>query len=118
MTDAADIVAKSFAALNHDSALSASARGEIMLHLSSLADKVTLAKSDRVDDHVAKVRGALEMLERLKAEHHADQIDPLVQAIKEAVDRGETEPSDLFVIENRLRDIHEKLKDTKHGNQN
>jgi hypothetical protein len=117
MTDAADIVAKSFHALNHDSGLSAEARGQIMLHLSSLAGKVTLAKSDRVGDHLGKVRAALDMLDRARAEHHGAEADDLVEAIREAVKRGETEPSDLFALESRLRDVQEKLKDTTHGNE-
>jgi hypothetical protein len=118
MTDAAAVVVKSFAALNHDSSLSAEARGQIMLHLSSLANKVAFAKSDRVGDHLGKVRAALDMLDRARAEHHGAEVDELVEAIREAVKRGETEPSDLFALESRLRDVHAKLKESEHGNQN
>jgi phage gp29-like protein len=115
MTDAADIVAKSFAALNHESGLSASARGEIMLSLSSLADKVSLAKADRVTDHLAKVRAALDMLDRAKAEHHIDKIDPLVEQIKDAIARGETEPSDLLTLESKLHEVRRHLEESVHG---
>jgi hypothetical protein len=44
--DAAAVITKSFAALNHDASLNADQRGRLMLGLSSLAGKM-FAKSDR-----------------------------------------------------------------------
>jgi hypothetical protein len=115
LTDAADIVAKSFDALLHRGDISPASRGEIMLSLSSLADKVSLAKADRVTDHLARVRGAIDMLERAKAEHHTDKIDPLVEQIKDAVARGETEPSDLLSLESKLHEVRCHLEEHVHG---
>ena len=108
-------VAKAFSALRSDPTLSPAERGELLLGLSSLADRVAFAKSDRVGDHLGKVRAALDMLDRARAEHHGAEVDELVEAIREAVKRGETEPSDLFALESRLRDVQSKLRDSSHG---
>jgi hypothetical protein len=107
---AADIVAKSFDALQHDASLTPAARGEIMLRLSSIADK-TFAKSDHGSDHLALCERAIALIDRARAEKHGDEADELFDKIKAAVRRGETEPGDLLALESRLHEIHRKLKE-------
>jgi hypothetical protein len=106
--DAAAIVAKSFDALQHDASLTPAARGEIMLRLSSIADK-TFAKAD--DTRLRKVQAALAMVDRARAAKLSDDADPLIEKIREACRRGETEPGDLLALESRLHEIHRKLKE-------
>jgi hypothetical protein len=106
---AAGIVAKSFDALRNDASLTPAARGEIMLRLSSIADR-TFAKSEGVSARLDQVRRAIAVLEHAKAQHHIDKIDPLVEQIKEAARKGETEPGDLLAIESRLHEIKRELE--------
>jgi len=105
----AAIVAKSFDALNHDANLNADQRGRLMLGLSTIAGKV-FAKADGVSGRLDQVRAAIALLDRAKAEHKIAEIDPLVEQIREAVRRGETEPSDLLTIESKLHEIRRHLE--------
>lgn len=107
--EAAGLVTKSFAALQHDASLTPAARGEIMLRLSSIADH-TFAKSEDVSSRLDQVRRAIAVLEHAKAQHHIDKIDPLVEQIKEAARKGETEPGDMLALESRLHEIKRELE--------
>jgi hypothetical protein len=112
--DAAEIVAKSFDALQHDPALTPAQRGELMLGLSSVASK-TFAKAD--DSRLRKVEAALAMLDRARAAKLSDDADPIIAKIRQAVKRGECEPADLLHLEMRLHEIHAKLKEHTRGEE-
>jgi hypothetical protein len=110
-------VAKSFDALRNDVNLTPAARGELMLGLSSLAGKV-FAKAEGVSGRLEQVRSAIALLDRAKAEHHIAEIDPLVEQIREAVRKGETEPSDLLTIESKLHEIRRHLEEHQDVEKN
>jgi hypothetical protein len=104
----AAIVRKSFAALQSDPHLTPEQRGQLMLGLSSLADK-TFKSQDAA--RIAKVEAALAMIDRARAAKLSDDADPLIEKIREACRRGETEPGDLLALESRLHEIRRKLED-------
>ena len=104
----ARIVTKCLDALAHNPNLNAAQRGELMLGLSRAAN--LFSKSHQ--QNLQKVERALALLKKARAAKiGGPDADFWIAKLEEAVRRGELEPADTLVLEERLNEIRRHLKE-------
>jgi hypothetical protein len=109
---AADLVAKSFAALQHSETLSAADRGALMLGLSGIAGRV-FSKSQH--PAIAQVDEIKRDLDAAMQQGHADRAMKIIAAIKRTIAGGRITPGEHACLSIVLSEASQRLKDLEHA---
>jgi hypothetical protein len=104
---AASIVAKAFNALRYDSSLTPAARGEIMLRLGDIADRVFAKAEHPTIDKLDRAQAALD---RALGDGHADDAEDVIQHAMQLINSGKLTPADHSRITVLLNEARSRLR--------
>jgi hypothetical protein len=104
----AEVVVKAFDALRNDENLTPLARGELMIGLNNLADRV-FAKAHPMVDKIDRVK---EMLDRALAEKHVGAAEPLIKEALQHIRRGVVDKGDWMRLTVLLNEIKTAIKES------
>jgi hypothetical protein len=108
----AEVVVKAFDALHHDETLTPAQRGELMLGLNNLADRVFAKAEHPMVDKIDRVK---EMLDRALAEKHVGRAEPVIREALAHIKRGIVDQGDHSRLTVLLNEIKMALKETADG---
>ena len=112
----AETIAKAHHALAHDNSLTPAQRGELMVRLGAIAERVDSAfvKSHPLVEQIDSIR---DKLDGALASGHAGRAEPLICELLKLLKSGRVEGADHARLSLLLSEIRQEIEETHNGSQ-